>query len=96
MNNIFKVEKCGAYYFAHYNLFSIHFVLIRPGACVHLDLSDEKTKELINLLNLDCENGKYITEILEGQYIHLIFDDNYEINSIGDPYGEKHIKIKEV
>ena len=93
-NNIFKIEKCGAYYLAHHNLFSIHFVLTRPAYCIHLDLSNEKTKELIDLLHLDCEDGKYISEILKGQYIHVIFNDKRRIENIGDPYGIAYIKVR--
>lgn len=94
-NGIYRIKEVGAYYVAHYNIYTTHFIMERPGCGIQFDLNDEQMKELIKMLSRihDFEDGKYIHKMLVGEYLHLTFDNRGIVDSVGDAFAENHIPL---
>ena len=50
---------------------------------------------MLEVLGIDWEDGGYVSDLLIGQYVQITDDiDGYPL-SIGDPYGNRSMELKE-
>lgn len=92
-SKIFKINKAGLYCIGHYDAVGVRLLLGNPHSRGFVNLDEQDTVKLLKMLDVEWEDGGYLQDLLEGQYV-LVGTDSFKFVSIGDPYGRKSIEIK--
>lgn len=92
---IYRINKAGAYAMGHFNFLGMRLDLGSPEACCYIDTSKKEVACLLDILDIDWEAGRYVAEQLAERNVLVIDDiDGYPL-SIGDPYGNRSMELKE-
>lgn len=92
-SSIWKINKAGLYGIGHFNVMGVKLLLGDPNTRLQVDLTNKKTAQLLNALDIDWEDGGFIEDLLVGQTVKVDFGDDERAVSIGDPFGHKTIKL---
>ncbi len=98
-NDIWKIEKAGLYFFGHINLWCFKVEISRRGTHWAFSMLAEKVPALLDILDIDYEDGLYAYEALQGKLITVIpesndtFASDNKVVKVGDPYGMELIDI---
>lgn len=94
-NSIYRINKAGAYAVGHFKFIGMRLDLGAPQTCRCIDIDKKDVAELLEVLGIDWEDGGYVSDLLIGQHVQITDDiDGYPL-SIGDPYGNRSMELKE-
>lgn len=100
-NNVWKIEKAGLYFFGHINRYYLEVEISRKGYHWAFSMNVEKVQSLLDVLDIDYEDGAYVYEALSGKFITAIpetdnmFVAGNRVAKVGDPYGMELIDLRE-
>lgn len=92
-HNIYRINKAGLYCLGHYRVLNVKLYIGAPDTCGTITLTFDNTVKLLDMLDVDWEDGDFIQDLLEGQYVLVGLDDKLYFKTIGDPYGNDCIEI---
>lgn len=94
-SSIYRINKAGAYAVGHFKFIGMRIDLGNPKTCRHIDMNKKEVTSLLEVLGIDWEDGDFLSDLLVGQYVLITDDiDGYPL-SIGDPYGNRSMELKE-
>lgn len=92
---VYRINKAGAWVVGHFNLCEIRLDLGRPKTCRVVTMKPGQAMGLMYCLGVDFEDGAYMADVLEGQNILVVDDEDGNPLFLGDPYGNKSIDLRE-
>ena len=99
-NNVWKIERAGLYFFGHINRYYLLVEISRKALHWSFSVAVEQAQELLDILDIDYEDGVYAHEALRGKFITVIpknsdmFLSGNAVAKVGDPYGEDFIDLE--
>ena len=99
-NDIWKIERAGLYFFGHINRYYLLVEISRKALHRSFSVAVEQVQELLDVLDIDYEDGVYAYEALRGKFITVIPKNSDMLLSgnavakVGDPYGEDFIDLE--
>lgn len=94
-SNIYRINRAGIYAVGHFRFVGLKLDLGRPRTIRQVDIHEKEIANLMDVLGIDWENGGYLSDLLEGQNVLVTDDEEGNLHSIGDPYGNRSIDLKE-
>lgn len=91
--NVYRINKAGLYCIGHFRALGVKLEIGSPRTCGTIDLDYEQTAKLLDMLDIDWEDGFFLQDLLEGQNVLVGVDEQLYFKTIGDPYGNDHIEI---
>lgn len=94
-SSIYRINKAGAYAVGHFKFIGMRLDLGSPQTCRQIDMDKKEVAGLLDILDIDWEDGGYVSDLLVGQNVLVADDiDSYPL-CIGDPYGNRSMELKE-
>lgn len=94
-SSIYRINKAGAYTVGHLRFIGMRLDLGTPQTCRCIDIDKKDIADLLEVLGIDWEDGGYVSDLLIGQHVQITDDiDGYPL-SIGGPYGNRSMELKE-
>lgn len=94
-SSIYRVNKAGAYAVGHFKFIGMRLDLGSPQTCRQIDMDKKEVAGLLDILDIDWEDGGYVSDPLVGQNVLVADDiDGFPL-CIGDPYGNRSMELKE-
>lgn len=94
-SSIYRINKAGAYAVGHFKFIGMRLDLGSPQTCRQIDMDKKEVAGLLDILDIDWEDGGYVSDLLVGQNVLVTDDiDGYPL-SIGDPYGNRNLELEE-
>lgn len=94
-SSIYRINKAGAYAVGHFKFIGMRLDLGSPQTCRQIDMDKKEVAGLLDILDIDWEDGGYLSDLLVGQNVLVADDiDDYPL-CIGDPYGNRSMELKE-
>ena len=94
-SSIYRINKAGAYAVGHFKFIGMRLDLGSPQTCRQIDMDKKEAAGLLDILDIDWEDGGYVSDLLVGQNVLVADDiDGYPL-CIGDPYGNRSMELKE-
>lgn len=94
-SSIYRINKAGAYAVGHFKFIGMRLDLGSPQTCRQIDMDKKEVAGLLDILDIDWEDGGYVSDLLVGQNVLVAGDiDGYPL-CIGDPYGNRSMELKE-
>lgn len=94
-SSIYRINKAGAYAVGHFKFIGMRLNLGSPQTCRQIDMDKKEVAGLLDILDIDWEDGGYVSDLLVGQNVLVADDiDGYPL-CIGDPYGNRSMELKE-
>ncbi len=94
-SSIYRINKAGAYAVGHFKFIGMRLDLGSPQTCRQIDMDKKEAAGLLDILDIDWEDGGYVSDLLVGQNVLVVDDiDGYPLR-IGDPYGNLSMELKE-
>lgn len=95
LSSIYRINKAGAYAVGHFKFIGMRLDLGSPQTCRQIDMDKKEAAGLLDILDIDWEDGGYVSDLLVGQNVLVVDDiDGYPLR-IGDPYGNLSMELKE-
>lgn len=94
-DTIYRINKAGAYAVGHFDSIGLKIALGRPLTCRMLDLTCKQAMKLLNCLDIDFEDGAWLSDALEGQVVLVTDDEEGHAIYIGDPFDTKCVDLEE-
>lgn len=94
-SSIYRINKAGAYAVGHFKFIGMRLDLGSPQTCRQIDMDKKEVAGLLDILDIDWEDGGHVSDLLVGQNVLIADDiDGYPL-CIGDPYGNRSMELKE-
>lgn len=94
-SSIYRINKAGAYAVGHFKFIGMRLDLGSPQTCRQIDMDKKEVAGLLDILDIDWEDGGYVSDLLVGQNVLVTDDiDGYPL-CIGDPYGNRSMELNE-
>lgn len=94
-SSIYRINKAGAYAVGHFKFIGMRLDLGSPQTCRQIDMDKKEVAGLLDILDIDWEDGGYVSDLLVGQNVLVADDiDGFPL-CIGDPYGNRSMELKE-
>lgn len=94
-SSIYRINKAGAYAVGHFKFIGMRLDLGSPQTCRQIDMDKKEVAGLLDILDIDWEDGGYVSDLLVGQNVLVADDiDGYPL-CIGDPYGNRSMELNE-
>lgn len=94
-SSIYRINKAGAYAVGHFKFIGMRLDLGSPQTCRQIDMDKKEVAGLLDILDIDWEDGDYVSDLLVGQNVLVADDiDGYPL-CIGDPYDNRSMELKE-
>lgn len=90
---VYRINKAGLYCIGHFRALGVRLEIGSPYTCGIIDLDYEQTVKLLDMLDIDWEDGFFLQDLLEGQNVLVGVDGSLYFKTIGDPYGNNRIEI---
>lgn len=79
----------------HFKFIGMRLDLGSPQTCRQIDMNKKEVAGLLDILDIDWEDGGYVSDLLVGQNVLVADDiDGYPL-CIGDPYGNRSMELNE-
>ena len=92
---VYRINFAGAYALGHFRTIGLKLHLGRPATCRELSVTAEQLADLIDCLGIDWEDGGYVSNLIIGRNVLLVDGDDGRPVSIGDPYGNGAVGLRE-